>query len=73
MKNLSIDFINKCFPNVYIITKDIGDRGYFVMYKNYDLEYEYEYITKTEIASCLTRYMYNERKKKLLTLKILNE
>ena len=66
----AIDIINSIYPNIYIIRKDRGNKGYYIMFGHR----EYDYISKKEIIYYLTRgRYYSDRKKKLITLKIMSE
>lgn len=67
------DYLTEWFPNVISVTKDRGDRGFFILYKNYDNENCYEYITKDRIIKCITRGEKNDRKIKLMVLQIRTE
>lgn len=65
----AIDYLNEWFPNIKVIVKDRGNRGYYILYD----EDSYDYISKKHIIQCLTRYSTNDRFDKLVTIKIMNE
>ena len=69
----AIEFINKHYNNPRIILKDRGNRGYYIKYSWYTFNYKYDYISKKEILKHMLIGVYNERKKKLITLKIMYE
>lgn len=68
----SKELINEFNPNAISIIKDIGNNGYYVtcLINN---EKSIKYISKYSIISYLNRYETNERKKKLISIKIMSE
>ena len=80
MKNNNIsemsieDVIKKIFPDVSIITKDRGNRGYYI---RYNCANSYSFLSIKEIINYLSYNRYgmdlNDRMRKLLTLRIKNE
>ena len=79
----SLQVINELYYKPYIISKDRGNRGYYILTKGYRYN-KYEYISKKQIISYIiygSRYRYNEivdrykisRKHKLIILKIMEE
>jgi hypothetical protein len=69
----SIDVINSNYDNVFIINKDIGNRGYYIKGYNDDKSEYFEYLSKKQIIRLLTRWTTNERMIKLITIQIMNE
>jgi len=62
-------FLKKyCYIDTSIITTDIGNKGYYVK----DCNNNYSYISKKHILRMVDSYIYNNRKSKLATLKILS-
>lgn len=75
----ALEVINEIFYEPYIIVKDRGNRGYYVLTKGFGYK-KYDYISKKEIVSYIfynNRYRYRDigksRKEKLITLKIMEE
>ena len=76
-----IEIIKKWYPNIDLIRKDIGNTGYYIKYTDRKFsfysedpgEYQYKFISKDYIINHLTKYKNNEREKKLIALKIINE
>lgn len=77
MKSLktSEDVINYLYYNAVIITKDRGNRGFFIKHDSFDhnLKTIYEYVPKSYIINFLTCGIIDERKRKLITLQIMSE
>lgn len=71
MKRTINDYFSKWFTNGTIITKNIGNTGYFVRYGYFNNDYVF--LTKKQLIATLRYYETNERRIKLLTLQILND
>lgn len=71
MKNPE-EIIKEWHPDIDIIRKDIGNRGYYIKYK-YKYKYYIEFISINRIINHVMNYENNERKKKLLALEIINK
>jgi hypothetical protein len=68
---MTIENLIKKIYGVQIVTKDIGNRGYFIgcQFNKYR-----GYVLKEEVIHHLNYYMYiNDRRKKLFILEILSD
>jgi len=66
---LSEKWIRSYYISVSLVLKNKGNTGYYIKFKNNDIKF----IHKKSIFRILTAGTYNDRKKKLMYLKIMNE
>jgi hypothetical protein len=76
----AIEVVKEWHPNAKEIIKNRGKTGYYVIYDGYEYDDTYVIVTKHEIIRYLLRYekysynrLLDDRKKKLLALRIMNE
>jgi hypothetical protein len=65
-------YIEDWFYNSTVLTKSIGNTGYYVRYGNFG-NYQYVFITKEYLIYIISHYETNTRKIKLISLEILND
>lgn len=68
----AIECINDWYPKVDIIVKNRGNSIYYVKYEISN-EICYDIVSKMDIVNAITRYEHDERKIKLISLRIFNE
>ncbi len=66
------EYINEWFYKPVIITKNIGNTGYFIRQGDFG-GYHYKFVSKRDIIYIISCYEQNKRKVKLIALKILDE
>jgi hypothetical protein len=76
----AIEVVKYWYPHAKEIIKNRGNTGYYIIIEGYDYEDTYVVVTKKEIIRHLITYehfgynrLLNDRKKKLIALKIMNE